>query len=75
MQESRSTIDGVKLAIMHKRFEGVTRKMANTLLRTARSGVINTARDFSCAIVTAECGANSSPPSSPTPSTSSAAPT
>jgi len=55
MQESRSTIDGVKLAIMHKRFEGVTRKMANTLLRTARSGVINTARDFSCAIVTAEC--------------------
>ena len=55
MQERRPTIDGVKLAIMHKRFEGVTRKMANTLLRTARSGVINTARDFSCAIVTAEC--------------------
>jgi len=55
MQERRPTIDGVKLAIMHKRFEGVTRKMANTLLRTARSGVINTARDFSCAIVTADC--------------------
>lgn len=49
------TFDGVKLAIMQKRFEGVTRKMANTLLRTARSGVINTARDFSCAIVTADC--------------------
>jgi N-methylhydantoinase B len=48
-------IDGVKLAIMQKRFEGVTRKMANTLLRTARSGVINTARDFSCALVTADC--------------------
>ena len=47
--------DGVKLAIMQKRFEGVTRKMANTLLRTARSGVINTARDFSCALVTADC--------------------
>jgi len=29
--------------------------MANTLLRTARSGVINTARDFSCVIVTADC--------------------
>jgi N-methylhydantoinase B len=55
MQESRPKIDGVKLAIMQKRFEGVTRKMANTLLRTARSGVINTARDFSCAIVTAGC--------------------
>jgi N-methylhydantoinase B len=47
--------DGVKLAIMQKRFDGVTRKMANTLLRTARSGVINTARDFSCALVTADC--------------------
>ncbi|MFM9859457.1 hydantoinase B/oxoprolinase family protein [Pseudoxanthobacter sp. M-2] len=47
--------DGVKMAIMQKRFDGVTRKMANTLLRTARSGVINTARDFSCALVTAEC--------------------
>ncbi|QIB35577.1 hydantoinase B/oxoprolinase family protein [Ancylobacter pratisalsi] len=46
---------GVKLAIMQKRFDGVTRKMANTLLRTARSGVINTARDFSCALVTADC--------------------
>jgi N-methylhydantoinase B len=47
--------DGVRLAILQKRFEGVTRKMANTLLRTARSGVINTARDFSCALVTAGC--------------------
>jgi N-methylhydantoinase B len=47
--------DGVKLAIMQRRFEGVTRKMANTLLRTARSGVINTARDFSCALLTADC--------------------
>ena len=46
-------IDGASLAIMQKRFEGVTRKMANTLLRTARSGVINTARDFSCVIVIA----------------------
>jgi ornithine carbamoyltransferase len=48
-------VDGASLAIMQKRFEGVTRKMANTLLRTARSGVINTARDFSCVIVTADC--------------------
>jgi N-methylhydantoinase B len=55
MHDTRRRIDGVKLAIMQKRLEGVTRKMANTLLRTARSGVINTARDFSCAIVTAGC--------------------
>jgi N-methylhydantoinase B len=47
--------EGVQLVIMQKRFEAVTRKMANTLLRTARSGVINTARDFSCALITADC--------------------
>ena len=46
--------DGVRLAILNKRFESVVRKMANTLLRTGRSGVLNTARDFSCCIVTAE---------------------
>src|SRR3546814_1109980 len=28
--------------------------MANTLLRTGRSGVLNMARDFSCCIVTAD---------------------
>ncbi len=49
-------IDGARQARDHaKRFEGVTRKMANKLLRTARSGVVNTARDFSCALVTADC--------------------
>ena len=45
--------DGVRLAILNKRFESIVRKMANTLLRTGRSGVLNTARDFSCCIVTA----------------------
>ena len=45
--------DGVRLAILNKRFENIVRKMANTLLRTGRSGVLNTARDFSCCIVTA----------------------
>ena len=54
-QAMADQVDGVKMAITQKRFEGVTRKMANTLLRTARSGVINTARDFSCALVTADC--------------------
>jgi N-methylhydantoinase B len=49
-----ANFDGVHLAIINKRFESVVRKMANTLLRTGRSGVLNTARDFSCCIVTAE---------------------
>jgi N-methylhydantoinase B/oxoprolinase/acetone carboxylase alpha subunit len=47
-------LDGVRLAILSKRFESVVRKMANTLLRTGRSGVLNSARDFSCCIVTAD---------------------
>jgi N-methylhydantoinase B len=45
--------DGVKMALLSRRFESVARKMANTLFRTARSGVINIGRDFSCCIVTA----------------------
>jgi N-methylhydantoinase B len=48
-------LDGVSLALLNRRFEGVARKMANTLLRTGRSGVLNIARDFSCCIVTADC--------------------
>jgi N-methylhydantoinase B len=49
------TLDGVRLALLNNRLEGIVRKMANTLLRTGRSGVLNTARDFSCCIVTADC--------------------
>lgn len=44
--------DVVTLAVMTNRMEGVVRKMTNTLFRTARSTVLNTARDFSCCIVT-----------------------
>lgn len=43
---------GVRLALLSNRFEGIARKMSNTLLRSSRSGVINMARDFSCCIVT-----------------------
>lgn len=48
-----SRVDGARLAIIANRLEGVARKMANTLLRTGRSGVLNRAKDFSCCIVTA----------------------
>ena len=48
---SRST-DGVRLALLSNRFEGIAKKMSNTLMRSSRSGVINIARDFSCCIVT-----------------------
>ena len=50
----QAPFDGVRLAVIANRFEGVARKMANTLLRTGRSGVLNIARDFSCCIVTAD---------------------
>ena len=42
------------MAILSKRFDRITSKMHNTLLRTARSGVINNGRDFSCCILTAD---------------------
>lgn len=44
--------DGLKLALLNNRFEGIARAMMNTLLRTARSAILNTARDFSCCILT-----------------------
>lgn len=53
--EKRQKVDGVRLAILSNRWEGIARKMANTLLRTGRSGVLATARDFSCCIVTGDC--------------------
>lgn len=42
------------LSILANRFDGIVRKMANGLLRTGRSGVLNRARDFSCCIVTSD---------------------
>lgn len=50
--EARHELDSVTVAVLSKRFDSVTTKMANTLLRTARSGVLNQARDFSTSIVT-----------------------
>ncbi|MDA0239138.1 MAG: hydantoinase B/oxoprolinase family protein [Proteobacteria bacterium] len=51
----KTKLDAVTLAVLNKRFEAVTIKMANTLLRTGRSGVLNLARDFSTSIVTRDC--------------------
>ncbi len=49
------TLDPVTLAVLNKRFDSITTKMANTLLRTGRSGVLNLAKDFSTSIVTRDC--------------------
>jgi N-methylhydantoinase B len=50
--DGNSGLDGVRLAVMTNRVEGIVRRMKNTLLRTGRSGVLNTAADFSCCILT-----------------------
>jgi len=46
-------MNGAELAIISSKFQGVCQQMANTLMRTGRSGVLNTAHDFSCCILDA----------------------
>jgi len=48
------TIDPMLLSIMANRVDGIVREMTSTLLRAARSAVIASARDMSCAIVTGD---------------------
>ena len=47
--------DSVRTAILSSRMDSIARKMQNTLFRTARSGILNTAHDFSCVVLTADC--------------------
>jgi N-methylhydantoinase B len=47
-------LDPIQTAIMINRLESIVREMTNALLRSARSAVISSARDFSCGIVTAD---------------------
>lgn len=55
MSETAPTaFDPYITAIIANRIDGVIREMTNTLLRAARSGVINSARDFSCSICTSD---------------------
>lgn len=46
--------DPVQLAVVANRLRAIVRRMTNTLFRTGRSGVLNTARDFSCCLVSAD---------------------
>ena len=48
-------MNGADLTVLSYRFEGIARKMANVLLRTGRSGVLNRAKDLSCCIVSRDC--------------------
>ena len=46
-------MDGVRLAVISNRLNAVIRGMMNTIFRSSRSGVLNSAHDFSCGILTA----------------------
>jgi len=54
MSGANAQFDAVLTAILANRLDSIVRDMTNTLLRSARSAVINSARDFSCAITTAD---------------------
>lgn len=47
--------DPVLAAVLANRFEAIVREMTNTVLRSARSVIVSNGRDFSCAIVSADC--------------------
>jgi N-methylhydantoinase B len=51
-QNGSLAVDGVELAVMANRYRRIIGNMVNTLLRTGRSGVLTSARDFSCSILT-----------------------
>jgi N-methylhydantoinase B len=46
--------DPLLASVISNRLSAIIREMTNTMLRTARSAVINSGRDFSCAIVTGD---------------------
>jgi len=52
--EARPGTDAALLPVLAHRFDSIVREMTNTLFRTGRSAVLNTAKDFSCSIVTAD---------------------
>src|ERR1700728_3767734 len=51
---SSRELDPTLMAVLAHRFEAIVREMTNTLFRTGRSSILNMARDFSCAIITAD---------------------
>ncbi|TAM66456.1 MAG: hydantoinase B/oxoprolinase family protein [Microbacteriaceae bacterium] len=49
-------MDGITLSVLSSKLDTIVREMSNTLLRSGRSTVLTTARDFSCAIVSSDDG-------------------
>ena len=51
----KSRIEPFLMSILAGRFDAITKEMSNTLMRSGRSTVLNTAKDFSCAITDDKC--------------------
>ena len=54
MSAKRKPLDQVVIAVLANRLDSIVREMTNTLFRTGRSAILNTAKDFSCSIITAD---------------------
>ncbi len=52
--EEVGTLDPVQLAVTSERFRGIVKQMANSVFRQGQAGVINTAHDLSCCLITAD---------------------
>lgn len=48
------TVDGAKLPVVISRLNVIVEAMMNTIFRSSRSGVLNSAHDFSCCIISAK---------------------
>jgi N-methylhydantoinase B len=48
------SLDAIRLAVITERFRGIVRQMVNSVFRTGQAGVINTAHDLSCCLVTSD---------------------
>jgi N-methylhydantoinase B len=45
-------LDAVQLAVITERFRGIVKQMVNSVFRMGQAGVINTAHDLSCCLIT-----------------------
>jgi N-methylhydantoinase B len=52
LAEHTGTLDAVQLAVITERFRGIVKQMVNSVFRAGQAGVINTAHDLSCCLVT-----------------------
>ena len=52
MSERDRTLDPMTVSVIANRIDAIVREMSNTLLRSGRSTVIASVRDFSCTVVT-----------------------